>query len=79
MITIQPIEDDVAFADDERRIREMLAILYDDYLKNAEPYLKMLERIYAMRTPPILMKIDNVDTVIHGYDKDYIIPRPLQD
>ncbi len=76
MTTINPIEDEVAFADDERRIRAFLDILYDDYLNKAEPYLKMLERIYAIRTPPMAMKMKDVDAVIHGYDKDHIVPLP---
>jgi hypothetical protein len=79
MITIEPIEDEVAYADDERRIRAFLDVLYDEYLRQAEPYVKMLEHIYAMRTPPMLAKVKDVDAVIYGRAQDYIIPRPPQD
>lgn len=45
--------------DEERYLHEMLAMLRDNYAKAAEPYLKRLAEIHAMRRPqPIVIPIE---------------------
>lgn len=44
---------------EEQYLREILAVLENDYAKAAKPYIDRLTAIYAMRAPaPIIMQRD---------------------